>query len=158
MMPENFAEKDVFDSPADLIEFNKSWQARVQAERNTADENLKTFKKALKDNGITSFKVSYSGSGDSGEIYETEIKPNDITIPDCEWVELDYKTLKREKFFGIRDAEDYIEEFCYSLLEAYHGGWEINEGQNGDLEWDSESDEISHNYFVLIEEGHTEEF
>ena len=46
---------------------------------------------------------------------------------------------------------EYIEDFCYDLLADNHGGWEINEGQNGNITWNSKDDEIEHQYFTMIE-------
>jgi len=53
---------------------------------------------------------------------------------------------------------DYIEDFCYDLLGDNHGGWEINEGQSGGIDWNSKDDVINHNYTQFIEQSYDEGF
>ena len=76
----------------------------------------------LKDQGITSFEVDFSGSGDSGDIDERryyngkdEIDPNDDVIGICEQI------------------EDVI------INNYYHYDWYNNEGGRGTLYVDLES-------------------
>ena len=55
---------------------------------------------------------------------------------------------------------DYLEDFCYRLLQANCPGWEINDGQSGDIEWDYELYEgkITHNYCVPQPQYYREEY
>jgi len=44
------------------------------------------------------------------------------------------------------------------LLGDNHGGWEINEGQSGNIDWNSKDDVINHNYTSFIEQSYDEGF
>ena len=57
-----------------------------------------------------------------------------------------------------KTLNEYIEDFCYDLLADNHGGWEINEGQNGNITWNSKNNKIEHQYFTMIEYEHGEDF
>ena len=57
-----------------------------------------------------------------------------------------------------KSLHDYIEDFCYDLLGDNHGGWEINEGQSGGIDWNSKDDVINHNYTQFIEQSYDEGF
>ena len=55
------------------------------------------------------------------------------------------------------DLKDYIEEMAYDYLEAFHGGWEINEGQSGNIIFDVVKNKISHDYVTYVEHSEEEE-
>ena len=70
----------------------------------------------------TSATVGYSGGGDSGAVdnnYESEN--------------------------GSGIIPDNIENICYSLLEEY-GGWEINEGSQGNIVFTKDEIEVNHEW------------
>ena len=70
----------------------------------------------------TSVTVGYSGGGDSGSVdhnYEGEI--------------------------GSGIVPNDIENICYSLLEEY-GGWEINEGSQGNIVFTKDEIEVNHEW------------
>lgn len=70
----------------------------------------------------TSVTVGYNGSGDSGSVdhnYEGEI--------------------------GSGIVPNDIENICYSLLEEY-GGWEINEGSQGNIVFTKDEIEVNHEW------------
>jgi len=75
--------------------------------------------------------VSYNGSGDSG------------------YIESDYTSKNKSG-----QIDDDIESICYNLLEEY-GGWEINEGSQGTI--DFTKDEITVNHEWNTEEQYTNE-
>lgn len=49
-----------------------------------------------------------------------------------------------------------IEDWCYRQLENQHGGWEINEGSQGDFEFDVNKRVIYLNHINNIEENETD--
>jgi hypothetical protein len=70
----------------------------------------------------TSVTIGYSGSGDSGAIdnnYESEN--------------------------GTGDVPAGIEDICYKLLEEY-GGWEINEGSQGNIVFTKDEISVNHEW------------
>ena len=61
--------------------------------------------------------LRYNGSGDSG--YMESSFENGVLVP----------------------AE--VEDFCYRLLENQHGGWEINEGSQGEFIFNIDNNSVS---------------
>jgi len=77
--------------------------------------------------------IDYDGSGDSGYI-ESKGKPsNGETV----------------------DLPAEIEDICYRELESNFGGWEINEGSNGQIIITNHSIIIDHNWNVEVEDDVT---
>ena len=127
-------------------EENRTWHEQYYAkkEQQKKDFESKTkpeVMKVLKDFGITKAYVNYSGSGDDGSINEVEfyVGKNVITLNDSHKVdrgERKYYCHTDHKYKTTTepmDLKDYIEDVTYDFLEAYHGGWEINEGQHGGI-------------------------
>ena len=50
-----------------------------------------------------------------------------------------------------------MEDMAYDYLEAFHGGWEINEGQSGNIIFDAVKGKILHDYVTYVEHEDTEE-
>jgi hypothetical protein len=72
----------------------------------------------MKENNINLVTCSYDGSGDSGELNNLEINGNHENI--YEWERDSQKTV-------LIDA-------IYRFLEDSYGGWEIDDGSNGNIE------------------------
>ena len=90
-------------------------------------------------NKIKKWEVHYSGSGDSGGIDTLDIAEK-------------HKELKMNMHFcdgcnHIREIPiaDAIEELCYHLLSLEYGGWEINDGSNGQFIFDGTKITHEHN-------------
>ena len=145
--------------------FNEEdWRAKYERERKEKLDNFPTkaenFKKKLKELKVKSFSVEYSGCGDSGEINEISWEPKKLnaSIDIGTWKKWNTKTWEREETTEHKSLHDYIEDFCYDLLGDNHGGWEINEGQSGNIDWNSKDDVINHNYTQFIEQSYDEGF
>tara|TARA_B100000427_G_scaffold321285_1_gene321640 strand:+ start:1135 stop:1587 length:453 start_codon:yes stop_codon:yes gene_type:complete len=149
---------EIFESKESLEAFNNEFMAKIEEEKRSVNKEIENFKKVLIENGVKRFTVYYSGSSDSGEIYDYTVEPSGIKIPDRTWEEFDYKKMKVVSFQGSQDADSYVEDFCYQILQSHHAGWEINEGQNGKFEWNSDENEIVHDFDVITYESHSEEF
>jgi hypothetical protein len=78
------------------------------------------------DNGI--LILSYNGSGDSGFI-ESSFDENNESVPAA------------------------IEDWCYDQLESHFGGWEINEGSNGEFIFNFKEMTIELNHTYNTEEN-----
>jgi len=101
---------------------------------NEDDSMYNTFmeiRKFLEHEGIEEMTVSYNGSGDSG------------------YIESDYTSKNKSG-----QIDDDIEHICYDLLQEY-GGWEINEGSQGTI--DFTKDEITIDHEWNTEEQYTNE-
>jgi uncharacterized protein (UPF0297 family) len=79
-------------------------------------------RKFLEKEGIEEMTVSYNGSGDSG------------------YIESDYTSKNKN---GQIDED--IEHICYDLLEEY-GGWEINEGSQGNIVFTKDEISVNHEW------------
>lgn len=82
-----------------------------------------------------SCRCSYDGSGDSG------------------WVQDMVDSSKGSK--GLNEQLEYI---CYDLLELYYGGWEINEGSNGSIDFNFEDQTVELNHSQNVEDNVDEHY
>jgi hypothetical protein len=82
-----------------------------------------------------SCRCSYDGSGDSG------------------WVQDMVDSSKGSK--GLNQQLEYI---CYDLLELYYGGWEINEGSNGSIDFNFEDQTVELNHSQNVEDNVDEHY
>lgn len=92
---------------------------------NEDDGMYNTFmeiRKFLEHEGIEDMTVSYNGSGDSG------------------YIESDYTSKNKN---GQIDED--IENICYDLLKEY-GGWEINEGSQGTIDFTKDTIDVNHEW------------
>ena len=146
------------------VEIKEDFHAKYERERKEKLDNFPTkaenFKKKLKELKVKSFEVQYSGSGDSGEINEISWTPKKLnaSVDVGTWKRWNMKTLDHEYTTDHKSLHDYIEDFCYELLGDNHGGWEINEGQSGNIDWNSKDNTIRHEYVSLVEEQYSEGF
>jgi hypothetical protein len=101
--------------------------------------------RALRELGIKTVRLTYSGSCDSGCINEVEALNNDdklVVLPQTltpytfthttyDFQAGGYSTTTSEtKELPLSEA---VEQWCYDLLEEHHPGWEINEGSSGEM-------------------------
>ena len=151
-------------------EENKKWHeefyARQERKKKGFKESVKPqIMKILKDMKIDRVEIYYSGSGDDGSMEDATfyvgkdtINLNEKHIVDIGerkyWCHTDH-TYKYTT--DPMDLKDYIEEMAYDYLEAFHGGWEINEGQSGNIIFDVVQDKISHDYVCYVEHSEVEE-
>jgi hypothetical protein len=112
--------------------------------------------KALKAIGVTRVVVSYSGSGDSGQIDHVDIYQGDQKVEAKRQISIlrlesrwnAQRSTWDEKLKNKRvSLSEALEELVYDWLEAEHGGWENNDGASGECTID-----VSEDQFVL---GHT---
>jgi len=136
-------------------------EASVRAEVNKQRifQRLDELKFYLEED-ITSVEVDYSGSGDSGCIDDYTFNLSDNNHFVYLGAYADKKFLFSEKMTDelkqkientisqIDKVIVYLEDCVYDLLEANHGGWEINDGQSGKFEFNCMDDKklISHEY------------
>ena len=140
--------------------FFEKYERQLKEKRKNFPNKVDTFKNKLKDLKVESFRVEYSGSGDSGEIEEISIKPDNlkIKVDVGTWKKFDQQSFEYKETNEPKSLETFIEDFCYELLEDNHSGWEINEGQSGAIEWDIKENDLSHNYTTYIEHSESESY
>lgn len=135
--------------------FIEKYTRKKKEQKNTFPDIVERFKNDLKKVGLKSFSVEYAGSGDSGGIEAIHIFPE--KLKDKFVLSKDHKQWDNEKMEHIRvekevSTESLIEDFCYDLLSTHHSGWEINAGQTGEINWDSKTNQITHNVRQYYEE------
>lgn len=134
-------EKRVFDIEIteyewDSEEYGHSWSFDDIEDNESVVEAINL----MKTNNIKSLEVRYDGSGDSGGIESWDLEPNNSRIKS--------------------ELEGLLEDWIYSSLEEYHGGWEINEGSSGTFTFypndEDNTVDLSHN--MNMERENTDQF
>jgi hypothetical protein len=111
-------------------------------------EEREQVAKLLKSFGVASVYADYDGSGDQGQI-DTPDFLGDL-IPGTEQVVV----IKVEDNMAQRTLDLF-----YALLEDIHGGWEIDEGSFGQIEWNLKTDKIHlthNNRFMQVDTSEDE--
>jgi hypothetical protein len=83
---------------------------------------------ALSATSITRVTVTFDGAGDSGQINDITAKAGEAeaTLPDVE-IQFDNRQVS---------LSDAIEHLCFDYLSQEHGGWENNDGGQGEFTFD----------------------
>lgn len=127
--------------------------------------NRRRLHKALKRLGATSVVVSYSGSGDSGQIDEVSVyrdevqikseKNVSILVASSKWTEADgwSERVKSETM----TLEAALEQFVYDWIESEHAGWENNDGASGECTITVASNEFILNHVTYYTESESTE-
>lgn len=84
--------------------------------------------------------VSYSGSGDSGQI-------DDVTVCDAGGGKLDLD----------KEDEELITAYCYDKLDELYGGWENNDGAAGEFVINMLTGNVAWRHTWYEQVGNTEE-
>ncbi len=169
-MVEFTKEKDNVIKLTTTEEENKKWHDEYHAKQEKKRRDFIAISKPevfkmLKSVNIDEVHCYYSGSGDDGSIEDIEYKKGSsavnldeqITVDRGERTEWDYDKHVYVTTTKPQKIQDYIEEVVYDLLEAFHGGWEINEGQCGNVLIDVSKGKIFHDYNEIIETERKEE-
>jgi len=134
--------------------------AKALAEANTA--NKTTIFAALSAASITLVTVTFDGGGDSGQIQEVLAQAGDAPV-DLPSVQVD---MLRAPWNGGKpdtsklSLRDAIEEICFDYLSQEHGGWENNDGGQGDFTFhvDERRIELDFNQFYTESTNHSHSF
>jgi hypothetical protein len=120
-------------SDIDIVTNTYQNHEKVLAEANSLNKTV-VFD-ALAEASITSATVTFDGGGDSGQIGEITAVAGDITIPLPD-VQI---TMQRASWnsgkleIAQTSLRDAIEELCFDCLSQEHGGWENNDGGQGEF-------------------------
>lgn len=113
---------------------------------------------------------SYFSEGDSTGIeYDDMIEEweekgvfDDVSIPEDGYLTLKYNGggdsgYIESDFENGERSPDEIEEWCYKRLEENFGGWEINEGSQGEFQFDFNEKTVilQHTYNTMVDESNT---
>ena len=119
-------------------DFMATYQAHQKALSQTMTINKRAVFAALTATSITAVTVVFDGSGDSGQINEVVAKRGDIIVelPETriEFQKVEWNGTKpAPSKYTLRDA---IEALCFNYLSYEHGGWENNDGGQGEFSFD----------------------
>lgn len=96
------------------------------------------------------------------EEFEKDGVFNDIEIPEDNYLELKYNGggdsgYIESSFESGQTVPSEVEEWCYRELESNFGGWEINEGSQGQFEFyfDKKIVMLTHTYNTMVDESNT---
>lgn len=141
-MTENNQHHTTVDQPQQT-DWNKWFTEQKNKNLAIADMNKASFKALCEEHNISYVKVYFDGCGDSGQIESytyyredaTEVDiPNDVKVKvfdrssryvDGAWVD----SVKENEL----SVDHLVDSIAYHILEAFHPGWEINEGSFGDV-------------------------
>lgn len=104
---------------------------------NTREQLLDLFRR----NGVTNIHADYSGYGDSGSIDNPTTTPPKQINMDAPFGNMPHPWRPNETM--SRTVGEAITDIFYKLLEQSHPGWEINDGSQGEFDWDITTDKIT---------------
>jgi hypothetical protein len=124
-------------------------RARLKASRNVILSTLQELH-------VTHVVVSYSGSGDAGQVDHVDVfrdkeqieanQPITALVTSSKWSQEDSRWIDLSELKSV-PLEEALTEFVYDWLQLEHGGWENNDGASGECKID-----VTEGQFVL---GHT---
>ncbi|HQR19549.1 MAG TPA: hypothetical protein PKV98_01695 [Burkholderiaceae bacterium] len=108
------------------------------------DNNLQDFNKAavlaaLRALNVSTIRVTYSGSGDSGQLDQVDVEPPlpenpaPVEMKEREYVKFDEvaRCWETAEKLVERPLEDAVESLCWDAIEAHCSGFENNDGGDG---------------------------
>ena len=126
-------ESNIEKNFSDFSNVTAGWRGEERAVKTLTNQNV--VNELIKQYG--SFcKLRYDGGGDSGWI-ENEIETeNGITV----------------------DPDVNLETISYDLLELYYGGWEINEGSSGSINYNFQEQKVTMTHYQNVESTELEHY
>lgn len=136
------------------------------ARRAIFDFNKQTLAAAMRGLGISSLTVSYSGSGDSGQIDEVSFEPwtelgaddtAQAAVSEWHWNGDDRRS-HEQLVFAALGLVDFAESLCDAAIALCdHDGYENNDGGEGrfTLQAEGASAELEHSDFYVERETST---
>jgi hypothetical protein len=109
---------------------------------------------ALKAESITTLRVLFDGAGDSGQIQEViaETANGRATLPETQ-VEMLHASWGGKMTSAEMQLRDAIDELCFDYLSQEHGGWENNDGGEGEFTFRVEDSSIDLDFVQFYTES-----
>lgn len=93
----------------------------------------------LRSLNVTEVNMSYAGYGDSGQLEGVETYPMVLLDDTFDEVELPWNHGEKRS----RSIKQALEDFAWDLITSHYGGFENNEGGQGEIAWDVTADTIT---------------
>ena len=129
-------ESNIEKNFSDFSNVTAGWRGEERAVKTLTNQNV--VNELIKQ--YSNFcKLRYDGGGDSGWI-ENEIETeNGIT------------EIKKQTDVDVDGIEANLETISYDLLELYYGGWEINEGSSGSINYNFQEQKVTMTHYQNVE-------
>ena len=128
--------------------------SKLLAEAN--DVNKNAVFAALKAESITIVAVRFDGAGDSGQIQEVTAQTanGSVPLPDTQ-VEMQHASWGGKTTNRTMQLRDAIDELCFDCLSQEHGGWENNDGGEGEFTFRVEDSSLDLDFVQFYTESTT---
>ena len=136
-------ESNIEKNFSDFSNVTAGWRGEERAVKTLTNQNV--VNELIKQ--YSNFcKLRYDGGGDSGWI-ENEIETeNGIT------------EIKKETDVDVDGIEANLETISYDLLDLYYGGWEINEGSTGSINYNFQEQKVTMTHYQNVESTELEHY
>ena len=136
-------ESNIEKNFSDFSNVTAGWRGEERAVKTLTNQNV--VNELIKQ--YSNFcKLRYDGGGDSGWI-ENEIETeNGIT------------EIKKETDADVDGIEANLETISYDLLDLYYGGWEINEGSTGSINYNFQEQKVTMTHYQNVESTELEHY
>ena len=134
-------ESNIEKNFSDFSNVTAGWRGEERAVKTLTNQNV--VNELIKQ--YSNFcKLRYDGGGDSGWIEDEIETENGIT--------------KIQFHFDADGIETNIETISYDLLELYYGGWEINEGSSGSINYNFQEQKVTMTHYQNVESTELEHY
>ena len=136
-------ESNIEKNFSDFSNVTAGWRGEERAVKTLTNQNV--VNELIKQ--YSNFcKLRYDGGGDSGWI-ENEIETeNGIT------------EIKKQTDVDVDGIEANLETISYDLLDLYYGGWEINEGSTGSINYNFQEQKVTMTHYQNVESTELEHY
>lgn len=119
------------------VDYAARWDRHQAARHEAYIQNRRIVFDALSRSDLASITVSFNGEGDSGQIEDISVSPEEHAAP----LDIPAKMMTVpwpgcELVSELHPLREIIEDVCYAALSETHGGWENNDGAYGDFTFD----------------------
>ena len=136
-------ESNIEKNFSDFSNVTAGWRGEERAVKTLTNQNV--VNELIKQ--YSNFcKLRYDGGGDSGWIEDEIETENGIT------------KIKKETDADVDGIEANLETISYDLLELYYGGWEINEGSRGSINYNFQEQKVMMNHYQNVESTEEEHY
>ena len=136
-------ESNIEKNFSDFSNVTAGWRGEERAVKTLTNQNV--VNELIKQ--YSNFcKLRYDGGGDSGWIEDEIETENGIT------------KIKKETDADVDGIEANLETISYDLLELYYGGWEINEGSTGSINYNFQEQKVTMTHYQNVESTELEHY
>lgn len=120
---------------------------------NDEDDDIRAkLLKKFQEIGVSQIEVSYSGYGDSGQLDDITTTPAKVPLREIEFDTITYPWRPGEVI--QRKLGEAFEDFIWDEITSRYGGFENNDGGQGELTWDITDNTITldHSWNIMTTE------